>query len=197
MESARIARLRWRWRGAWMWPVFVSAIVADAVIGVLLPPSGDTQAVFGAAIIAAFLNLFAVVLGSWPIGALLRRRRPDLPVSVARNYGGTIAIAGVTVALLVAGLAHRPAILQHRVAKRDAIVRAQAWIGARAPDAFRRSMSVVDVYAIEPGAMYRICVPDAPRLRTYCVVVRDRQPFPGGVTFDGYESNRVYAAGAG
>lgn len=178
-----------------MWPMFGLAIAADALIGALLPPTGESQALLGAALVAAFLNLLAVVLCSRPLGALIRRRRPDLPASVARDYGGTIAIAVVTLALLAAGLAHRPAILQHRTAKHDAIVRAQAFIGTRAPAEFRRSMTVVDVYAIEPGAIYRVCVPDRSRARNYCVVVRDAQPFPGGVSFDGYESNAVYAQG--
>ncbi len=196
MDGDRLARLRWRRRGAWMWPAFIATVVLDAVIGHLLPPAGETQALLGAALVAVFLNLLAVLVG-WPSGLLLRRRRRDLPGLVARDYAGTAAILAVSVVLLIAGLLHRPTVLAHRSSKRDAIVRAQAFIGARAPAEFRRNLTVVDVYAIESGAVYRICVPDAGRVRTYCVVVRDREPFPGGVTFAGYESNTLFSQGAG
>lgn len=196
MDGDRLARLRWRRRGAWMWPAFVLTVALDAAIGRLLPPAGETQSLPSAALVAVFLNLLAVLVG-WPLGLLIRRRRRDLPGPIARDYGGVVTILAVSALLLVAGLVHRPTVLSHRSIKRDAIVRAQAFIGVRAPVAFRRDMSVVDVYALEPGSVYRICVPDAPRLRTYCVVVKVAQPFPGGVTFDGYESNTLFSQGTG
>ncbi len=179
-----------------MWPAFAATIVLDAVIGWRLPPAGESEAPVSGALLAVFLNLLAVLVG-WPLGLLVRRRRPDLPGMIARDYAGTATILAVSFVLLIAGLAHRPAVLMHRSIKRDAIVRAQAFVGARAPSEFRRDMTVVDVYAIEPGAVYRICVPNPNRVRTYCVIVRDQQPFPGGVTFDGYESNTVFSQGAG
>ena len=55
MDRAWLRRMRWRRRGAWMWPSFVALTLADAVIGRLLPPSGDSQTVLGAGLVAAFL----------------------------------------------------------------------------------------------------------------------------------------------
>ena len=37
MESNRVARARWRWRGAWQWLTFVVAALADGIIAVVRP----------------------------------------------------------------------------------------------------------------------------------------------------------------
>ncbi len=196
MEGA-FARMRWRRRGAWLWPAFVAATLADAVIGQALPPSGETQTLLAAALAGCVLNVIAVVLLSRPLGAVLRRFRPDLPKIVARDYAGTLVVVSVGAALLLAGILHRPSVLQHQRAMQDAIVRAQAWIGDHAAPEFRRNVQWVSTWAIEPGSVYRTCVPSVDRSRTYCVVVNTRLPFERSVKFAGYESNAVFSAGAG
>ena len=198
MEGAWLARARWRRRGAWLWPTFAILTVADAVIGHLLPPSGDSGTLLGAGLAGLFLNLIAIALLSVPLGAAVRRARPGLPKIVARDYGGTTAIVAISVALLIAGLVHRPSVLAHRSAMQDAITRAQAWIGARAPAEFRRNIEFVSTVVIEPGSIYRTCVPSATdRRRTYCVIVQTHLPFAQSVRFGGYESNAVFSEGTG
>ena len=196
MEGAWLARMRWRRRGAWLAPTIIVAIVADAIIGHLLPPAGETQTIFAAALLGAFLNLLAVLLLRVPVSALLRRRRPDLPRVVARDYAGTIAVTLVSALLLLAGLLHRPTIVANRDAMNDAITRAQAFIGDRAPAEFRRNLQHVSTYTIEAGRIYRTCVPSARSTRTYCVVVKTNMPFAQSVAFAGYESNADFARGA-
>src|SRR5437868_10183057 len=147
MDGAWLSRFRWRRRGAWLWPAFVALTVVDAAIGHLLPPVGEKQSIAAAALGGLVLNLIGVILLSRPLGALLRRRRPDLPWTVARNYGGTLVVALVTVALLAAGLAHRSSITSEQQTMRDAIVRAQAFIGDRAPDQFKRNVKLIDTVA--------------------------------------------------
>ena len=56
-------------------------------------------------------NVLAVLLLSRPGGALLRRRRTDMPVGVARNYAGACAVALVTAAMLAIGLVHHATIV--------------------------------------------------------------------------------------
>lgn len=196
MEGAWLARARWRRRGAWLAPVLVAATVADAVIGHLLPPAGDTQTLFAAALLGAVFNLLAVLLLRTPLSMIVRRRRPDLPRVVARDYAGTVAVLSVSVALLLAGVLHRPTIVANRNAMDDAITRAQAWIGDHAPAEFRRNIATVSTYAIEPGRIFRICVPSLKSPRTYCVVVKTAMPFAQSVTFAGYESNADFSRGA-
>ena len=197
MEAASLARMRWRRRGAWLWPAFAIATIFDAVVGHALPITGETQTVLAAALAGGFLNLFAVLLLSWPLGAAIRRRRPDMPTVVARDYAGTSAVVAVAATLLILGLVHRPSVIAHRRAMHDAIVRAQAWIGDRAPAEFRRNVAYVSTIAIEPGNIYRTCVPSDRDSRTYCVIVKTHLPLARSVSFDGYESNAVFSQGTG
>ena len=194
---ARYVRMRWRRTGAWLWPSFVALILLDAVVGHLLPPAGTTETLAAAALLGLVLNVIGVVLWSRPLGMLIRRFRPDMPGVVARDYGGTVVVVAVTIALASVGLAHRPAIQARQREAGDAIARAQAWIGDRAPDEFRRNLQSVSMLAIVPGTIYRACVPSVDGKRSYCVIVNRNLPFQRSVTFSGYEPNSVLATGAG
>jgi hypothetical protein len=197
MEGGWLARLRWRRRGAWLWPAFAAFIAIDAVIGHALPATGESEAVPAAVIAALMLNLLGVLLLSRPLGALLRRKRKDLPGVVARNYAGTGVVVAVGAALLIAGLAHHSSIVANQRAMHDAITRAQAWIGDRAPPAFRRNAALIDTFAIQPGSVYRSCARSDDGSRSYCVIVDTQVPFPRGVRFDGYEPNAIFSRGVG
>jgi hypothetical protein len=195
MDGASLHRLRWRLRGAWLWPAFVALTIADAVVGHMLPPAGDGQSVVSAALVALVLNLIAVILLSRPLGAVLKRARGDLPSIVARDYAGTTVVVVIALALLTAGLLHRSTLQAQRSTMYDAIKRAQAYIGDRAPAQFRRNLELVDTFVIQQGSIYRTCVPSDDRKRTYCVIVNDKLPFARSVSFGGYEPNEVMSAG--
>jgi hypothetical protein len=195
MDGAWLRRMRWRRRGAWLWPAFAALTIADAVVGHMLPPAGDGQTVVSAGLVALVLNLIAVILLSRPLGAALRRARGDLPGIVARDYAGTTVIVLIAAALLTAGLLHRATLQSERSTMVDAIRRAQAYIGARAPAEFRRNLELADTFVIEQGSIYRTCVPSDDHRRTYCVIVKDKLPFPRSVSFGGYEPNEVMSAG--
>ncbi len=197
MDGAWLHRMRWRRRGAWLWPAFAALTIVDAVIGHLLPPAGDSQTLVAAGLLALVLNLIAVILLSRPFGALLRRVRRDLPSIVARDYAGTSVVTVIAAGLLIAGLAHRPSLVARRNTMQDAIARAQAYIGDRAPAEFRRNLQYVDTFAIQPGSIYRTCVPSDKRQRTYCVIVKTNLPFSRSVSFAGYEPNSVMERGTG
>jgi hypothetical protein len=195
MDGASLHRLRWRLRGAWLWPAFIALTIADAVVGHMLPPAGDGQSIVSAALVALVLNLIAVILLSRPLGAVLRRSRGDLPGIVARDYAGTTVIVVIALALLTAGLLHRSTLQAQRSTMDDAIKRAQAYIGDRAPAQFRRNLQFVDTFVIQQGSIYRTCVPSDDRKRTYCVIVNDKLPFARSVSFGGYEPNEIMSAG--
>lgn len=175
--------------------MFVLAIAVDAVIGHELPPAGESQRLFGAALLACACNLLAVLLCSRPLGAVIRRFKPELPTFVAKDYGGTTALAIVTIALTGAGIAHRSTIDANARMLSDAIARAQAFIGDRAPAQFRHNLALVDTYTIEVGKAYRMCVVSDDHMHSYCVVVRPKLPFARSVTFAGYEPNSVFSQG--
>jgi hypothetical protein len=195
MDGAWLARLRWRRRGAWLWPTFVAATAFDGVMGHALPQAGETQSVAAGLIMALVLNVLAVLLLSRPLGAALRHLRGDLPMLVARNYGGACAVIAVAAVLLGAGLLHRPTVIAHRRALQDAISRAEAFIGDRAPAPFRENVTHMDTFTIQPGSLYRTCVASVDGIRTYCVYVNPQLPFARSVTFAGYESNATFAQG--
>ena len=197
MDGGWFVRLQWRHRGAWLWPVFVTMTVVDAIVGHALPPAGDSQSLAAAGVGALVVNLLGVLFLSRPLGMLLRRARRDLPNVVARNYAGTGVVLAISLAFVSAGLVHHATVVSNQNALRDATARAQAWIGARAPAEFRRHVWQLDTYTIQAGSVYRTCVPSADGRRTYCVIVKTYLPFARSVSFAGYEPNSVFAEGVG
>jgi hypothetical protein len=195
MEGAWFARVRWRRRGAWLWPTFTALTLADGVIGHELPPTGDKMTFVAAALLGGGFNLIGVILLRWPLGSLIRRVRGDLPWEVAKDYAGTAVVTLVSVVLLSWGLANRSSIIANENALHDAVVRAQAWIGDRAPSEFRAHVALISTLTIEAGRVYRSCVPSIDGRRAYCVIVRRRLPLASSVRFDGYEPNSVFAQG--
>jgi hypothetical protein len=192
MDRGWVSRMRWRRRGAWLWPTFIALTALDAVAVHALPIEGQSQSLPGAAIMALAFNLIAVVIVAPPTAGILRRVRGDLPSVVARDYAGTAVVVSVTGALLIAGLLHHSSLSADRRVMDDAITRAVAYIGDRAPAEFRRNLEHQSTYTIEPRRIYRTCVWSAVRPRSYCVVVK-----PGSVTFAGSEPNAVFAQGTG
>lgn len=197
MDGAWLTRMRWRRRGAWMWPSFVALTVADACVVHALPLEGDSEGLMPALLLAGFWNFVAVVVVAHPVAAILRRARRDLPRFVARDYAGTWLLIVIAVALAAAGLANESTVSSDGIAMRDAEVRAIAWIGYRAPPAFRVEVQRATTFTIQPRSLYRTCVPSADRRRTFCVIVNEREPVNRSVRFAGYEPNSTFADGLG
>jgi hypothetical protein len=195
MDGIWLNRMRWRRRGAWMWPTFVALTIADAFVMHALPFDGDSEAFVPALLFAGFWNFIAVVVVAHPVAALVRRVRRDLPRFVARDYAGSWLVLAIAAILTAAGLVNHATVSSDRAAMRDAEVRAIAWIGFRAPPAFRAGLQRSSTFTIQPGSLYRTCVPNAGGRRTYCVIVNDRQPVSHSVHFAGYEPNSVFAVG--
>src|ERR1700722_11824088 len=195
MTAGWIVRTRWRWRGAWMWPAFVVMAIADGWIGHALPINPPSQSVIAGIIVGLVLNLICIVVLSAPIGALLRRVRRDLPVPIARNYAGVVAVLLVTAGFVGIGLAKRSTIAHDSATMHDALERAAAYIGDHAPPPFAARADHLDALVIEEGSIYRVCVENAEQTRATCVVVRERLPFARSVTPAGSEPNATMAKG--
>ncbi len=195
MEVAWLHRARWRWRGALLWPTFVLAVIADGVIALVRPFAGDSQSFGGGVLTGLIANLLGVLLLSRPVGALIRRGRPDMPPPVARNYGGTLVVLLITAGLLAIGAVHHAGVVSDQRVLDDAIVRAEAYIGDRAPAEFRINVAHTDTFVIQPGVLYRTCVPSRYRPRYYCVIVKLRQPLARSVVPAGSEPNALFAQG--
>jgi hypothetical protein len=197
VDGVRIARLRWRLRGARLWPTFLLLLVLDAIGGHELPPEGDGQSLTSAALVAMVAMLIGIAVLSPALGLAIRRITGGMPSVVARDYAGTAVILLISAALLAVGLAHHGSVNTDRAAAARAVARADAWIAARAPRAFRTGVLASSTYAIQPDSVYRICVPDPHRTRTYCVVVKLALAPGRSVSFSGYEPNSVLSEGTG
>jgi hypothetical protein len=178
-----------------MWPAFVAAAVFDGVAARLWPFAGDSQSFYAGLLVGLIANLLAVVLLSRSAGRLLRRVRRDMPIEVARNYAGAALVVAISAALVALGLARRSSIEARQSALRDAIVRAEAYIGTHAPPEFRVNTRVTDTYVIQAGSVYRTCVPSRYRQRYYCVIVKPRLPFAQSVVPAGSEPNQTMSLG--
>src|SRR3954452_5623511 len=104
--------MRWRMRGAWLWPTFVALTVLEGIALEVLPIAGDGP---GGVVPGVLLAGFADLIGGAPLAPLaghrLRRRRPDLPRPVADNYAGTALLCAIAVAIVGLGLVHRPSVV--------------------------------------------------------------------------------------
>jgi hypothetical protein len=171
-----LARLRWRMRGAWLWPAFFGLTALDGALIALLPPyDGTPRGAIGAVLLAGFANLGAIAVLGPAAGWALRRRRPDLPRVVANDYAGTALLLALSAGVLAAGLAHRPAVV---AAHDDEAAVLDAVHGFVAEEAARwqPGLDRVDAVRLAPE-LYRACVPGADPRRSLCLIVEtDRRP---------------------
>jgi hypothetical protein len=187
-------RLRWRLRGATMWPAFLVALVFDAVLLHWLPISGDVAPdLFAAVLLAFFFNLVAVAVGAPLLGRLVRRRWPALPKVVADDRAGTALVAATAAVLLGLGLAHRPVVQRQQEAFDTQAAAARTFVLARAPARFRAHVDRMDTWKQGAG-LYRTCVPGPNDRRAFCVFVNTRHD-PPLVTGDRDQSPNSVLAG--
>lgn len=174
--------MRWRLRGAWLWPSFVVVTIVE--IGMLhwLPIAGEGTGFVPALLLAGCLNVIAIAALGGLGGRVLRRVRPDLPKVVADDYAGVGALGLVGAAFLVAGIVHRPELIADReaFARQSAAVR--LWVEANADDFVRAHVGSADSVQIDSD-LYRTCVPGREPNRWLCLIV-DTAHDPPRVTRD-------------
>jgi hypothetical protein len=175
-------------RGAWLWPAFFGLTAVDGVLITELPPyEGTPPGLPGGVLLAGFANLLLLAVVAPFAGRALRRRRPDLPRRIAYDYAGTGLVVALTAVLLVAGIAHRPAVAAKHEDEAAMSAAVRAYVVAHEP-AWEPGLGGVDVRAYAPD-VYRACVPGRDPRRWLCLIVdTDRRP-PGVVRDDSMEPN--------
>jgi hypothetical protein len=171
------SRLRWRLRGAWLWPAFAVLTLVDAVILARLPFAGGRADLLGSFLAAGFLNLAIVAVVARVGGALLRRRRPELPREVAVDQAGAAGLLALTLLLVAGGLAHRPALTMADSHRAAAIAAAQRYAAHHAPARYLPGMHRSTTWHQGPD-LYRTCFPGPDPRRDFCVFVRTDEPLP-------------------
>jgi hypothetical protein len=182
-EALWQTRLRWRLRGAMLWPAFMAAVVVEAVLLDRLPVSGDDgPGLFAALLLAGFANLFVVAVAAPLAGRWLRRRRPGMPPVIATDRAGAVLVAAGGALVVALGLAHHPSV---RAAHADLGAQAAAarrFFVSQAPREFQANVDHLNT--IKQGAdLYRTCVAGRDPHRAFCVFVNTDQS-PPGVTRD-------------
>jgi hypothetical protein len=181
-ERLWLGRLRWRMRGAWLWPVFFVLTALDGALIALLPPyAGAPPGLIGGVLLAGFANLIAVAMLGPLVGRLLRRRRPDLPRIVANDYAGTLLVVALAVGLLATGLAHRPSVIAERGDEAAVFDAVHGFVTNQAAE-WQPGLDRVDAVRLAPE-VYRACVPGADERRFLCLIV-DTDQRPAGVSRD-------------
>jgi hypothetical protein len=195
-RGAALRRLRWKLRGALLWPGFALITVLDAALMHWLPISGAGTHWVPALLLAGCLNVAAVALLGGLGGLLLRRLRPSLPKVVADDFAGTAVLSVLGLAFLSAGLVHRPELAGDRDAFSAQSFAVRRWVEAHG-DAFSRAhVDLADSVRIDDD-LYRTCVPGIDPRRFLCLVV-DTKASPPRVRRDpDRESNTSFSSHAG
>ncbi len=186
-----LRRLRWKLRGAQLWPAFAVATVLEMFLLHWLPLAGERTGFVGALLLAGCLNSIAVALLGGLGGVALRRRRPDLPKVVADNYAGTAALGAVAIAFVAVGLAHRPEIADEHAEFARQQVAVQRWVRDHGDGFARARVGSATTLRVERD-LYRTCVPESDPRRWLCLIV-ETSASPPHVTRDpNRESNASF-----
>jgi hypothetical protein len=164
------ARLRWRLRGALLWPLFWTLTLLDAVLLAVLPISGTGPPFVGALLLAGFINLIGVAVlgrvGAWA----LRRRDPAVPGIVAEDRAGCVLLLTVTATLVAGGVLHAPARdAAERALRRQADV-VRAYVLAHGAPEYRAHIGQLDTQQ-HGDDFFRTCVPGDEGDHPLCLLI--------------------------
>jgi hypothetical protein len=163
-------RLRWRLRGAWLWPAFVAVTLLEVGLLRWLPIAGEGSGFVAALLLAGCLNVGAIAVLGGLGGVVLRRVRRDLPKVVADDYAGLAALGVVGAAFLVAGLVHRPELDADHEAFAQQSLAVRLWVEANGDDFARAHVNSADSVLVDRD-LYRTCVPGPTPQRWLCLIV--------------------------
>ena len=193
------ARLRWRLRGATMWPAFIALTLLDGVLLHLLPPVRTGVDLIPGILIATFANL--ILIGA--VAPLLARRisasrpGPPAPQQAAREVLvdriGTGLLAAGVLGVLAAGLAARPVVVSETEETEQNAQAVRAHVLRSGDQELLRNLETANTIRLAEG-YFRTCIARDDRRRHYCLFVNTAES-PAGITRDpSEEPNSAYKA---
>jgi hypothetical protein len=194
------ARIRWRLRGAWMWPTFIAVTLIDGMILHLLPPIGTGVDLIPAILLATFGNLFLVgAIAPWLARATWRREPvtepapPRARLEVLTDRIGTGLLLATIVGVVAAGLAARPLVVSET---QDTERNAKAFrnlILNSGDDELIRNLETANTIRLGED-FFRTCVARDDRRHYFCAFI-DTSKHPADVDVDGSaEPNSAFKA---
>jgi hypothetical protein len=190
-------RLRWRLIGSWRWPVFLAAIVVDALILHRWPPLNAIETEPGdlnwpvAFILSGFGNLVLIACAD-ALARFAQRQREqrgihDPHIGVLADRGAVIALAaGVLGVAAMAIATSNPRVVETKALEQNADA-VEAYVRAHGGPEYLRNLETANTVRLAEG-YFRTCIADDRRVRFLCLfvdtkkdppqVVRDRSTQP-------------------
>ena len=176
--------MRWRLRGAWMWPAFVAVTIADGLILHWLPPIRTGVDVIPGILLATFGNLLIVgAIAPWLARRIHARRPaadppapPEVTVEVTTDRIGTGLLVASVFAVLAAGLAARPTVVVETEDREEAATAIRTHVRRSGDLQLVRNEEASDTIRLADG-YFRTCIPrDDRRLWSCFFVDANREP---------------------
>jgi hypothetical protein len=193
------ARIRWRLRGAWMWPTFITVTLLDGLILHLLPPVGTGVDPIPAILLATFGNLALIGgMAPWLARRTWNRRPaaelgapPRAQLEVLSDRIGTGLLLATIVGVLAAGLAARPTVVSETRATEANAEAFRSLILSRGDAELVRNLETANTVRLGED-FFRTCVARDDRERYFCAFV-DTSKHPPDVDVDrSAEPNSAY-----
>jgi len=172
------ARVRWRLRGAWMWPAFIAITLLDGVILHLLPPVRTGVDLVPGILLATFGNLILIgAIAPWLARRTWRRRPaaeggapPRAQLEVLTDRIGTGLLVASVFAVLAAGLAARPLVVSETEDTERNAKAFRAFVLSRGEPELERNLDTANTVRLSED-YFRTCIARDDRERFFCAFV--------------------------
>jgi hypothetical protein len=193
------ARLRWRLRGATMWPAFIGLTLLDGLLLHLLPPIRTGVDLIPGILIATFANLILIGAVAPFLASRIGARRPGPPASrqaareVLVDRIGTGLLAAGVLGILAAGLAARPVVVSETEDTEENARAVRGYVLRSHDEELVRNLETANTIRLADG-YFRTCIARDDRRRHFCLFVNTNEE-PTGITRDpSAEPNSAYNA---
>ncbi|MEA2361269.1 MAG: hypothetical protein QOD71_414 [Thermoleophilaceae bacterium] len=171
-------RMRWRLRGAWMWPSFAALTLLDGLLLHHLSPVREGIDLIPAILVATFGNIVLIgAVAPWLARRMWKRRPaadPGAPakaqLEVLSDRIGTGLLVASVFGILAAGLANRPVIVAETDQRERAAKELFDFVTGHGDAELRRNLEASDTRRYTDG-YYRSCIPDDDRERWTCFFI--------------------------
>jgi hypothetical protein len=194
------ARLRWRLRGATMWPAFAAITLLNGILLHELPPIGTGIDLIPALLLATFGNLVLVgVIAPWLARRTLARQPaaaggdvpPQARYELLVDRIGTGLLAFSVIGVVAAGLAAKPAVVSETKATEENANAIRDYVLRSGDAELVRNLDTANTIRLADG-YFRTCIARDHRGLFHCFFVDTNRSPTRLVEDDSGESNTTY-----